>query len=161
MAHIASSPRATSASPSSPRLLLPFLEPFYHAAIPFSWLVIRLAAGIDLAIHGWEKAVRLPVIFAAISSGTTAALKPQFDPFHNIVLTFFEFVGGICIALGLFTRFFAAAAAIELAIITFDVFWPHGFHGYEYTLFWGLVMFAIALRGGGPHALDRRLRREL
>jgi putative oxidoreductase len=150
---------ATSAS--SPQLLLPFLAPFYRGAIPFSWLVIRAAAGIDFAIHGWEKVVRLPVIFAAISHGTVAALSPQLDPVHNTVLAFFEFVGGICIALGLFTRFFAAAAAIELAIITFDVFWPHGYHGYEYTLWWGLVMFAIALRGGGPYALDRVLKYEL
>lgn len=149
------------ASSSSPQLLLPFLAPFYRAAIPVSWPVIRVAAGLDFAIHGWEKVVRLPVIFAAISHGTVAALSPQLDPTHNIVLAFFEFVGGICIALGLFTRFFAAAAAIELAIITFAVFWPHGYHGYEYTLFWGLVMFAIALRGGGPYALDQRLGREL
>jgi putative oxidoreductase len=146
---------------SEPRLLLPFLAPFYRVAIPFSWLVIRVAAGLDFAIHGWEKVVRLPVIFAAISNGSTAALKPQFDPTHNIVLAFFEFVGGLAIALGLFTRFFAAAAAIELAIITFTVFWAKGYHGYEYVMLWGLIMFAIALRGGGPWALDRRLGREL
>jgi putative oxidoreductase len=146
---------------SSPQLLLPFLAPFYRAAAPVSWLVIRAAAGLDFAIHGWEKMVRLPVIFAAIGNGTTAALSPQLDPLHNIILAFFEFVGGICIALGLFTRFFAAAAAIELAIITFAVFWPHGYHGYEYTLLWGLLMFAIALRGGGPYALDRYLNYEL
>jgi putative oxidoreductase len=146
---------------SDPRLLLPFLEPFYRVAIPFSWLVIRVVAGIDLAIHGWEKVARLPVIFAALSHGTTASLAPQFAPGHNIVLAFIEFVGGIAIALGLFTRFFAAAAAIELAIITFTVFWPKGYHAYEYVMLWGLVMFAIALRGGGPWALDRILGREL
>ena len=33
--------------------------------------------------------------------------------------------------------------------------------GYEYPLFWGLVMLAIALRGGGPFSLDRRIGREL
>ena len=33
--------------------------------------------------------------------------------------------------------------------------------GYEYPLFWGLVMFAIALRGGGPYSLDRKIGREL
>jgi putative oxidoreductase len=150
-----------SETSNDPELLLPFLAPFYRWAIPFSWAVIRVVAGVDFAIHGWEKVVRLPAIFAALMQGSTAALGPQFDPVHNIVLVFFEFIGGIAIALGLFTRFFAAAAAIELAIITFTVFWPHGYHGYEYTLWWGLVMFAIALRGGGPYALDRRLGREL
>jgi putative oxidoreductase len=144
-----------------PKLLLPFLAPFYARAIPFSWLIIRAGFGIDLAIHGWEKVDRLPAIFTAIEAGTTAALKPQYDPVHNIVLSFFEFIGGICIALGLFTRVFAAAAAIELAIICFTVFWPLGYGHYEYTFWWGLAMFAIALHGGGPYSLDRRLGREL
>ena len=144
-----------------PKLLLPFLAPFYAQAIPFSWLIIRGGFGIDLAIHGWEKVVRLPAIVAAITAGTTASLSPQLAPVHNIVLTVVEFVGGICIALGLFTRFFAAAAAIDLAVITFTVFWPHGYKAYEYTFWWGLAMFAIALRGGGPYSLDQKIGREL
>jgi putative oxidoreductase len=145
-----------------PKLLLPFLDRLYERAIPLSWLVIRIVTGGDLAIHGSEKLVRLPAIFTALAhGGSTASLGPQFDPVHNLVLTVFEFFGGLCIALGLFTRFFAAAAAIELAIITFGVFWPHGYHASEYTLWWGLVTFAIALRGGGPYALDRRLKWEL
>jgi putative oxidoreductase len=152
---------AVTTTERQPALLLPFLASFYDWAIPFSWLVIRASFGIDLAIHGWEKVVRLPAIFAAISAGTTASLSPQLDPLHNIVLSFFEFIGGICIALGLFTRFFAAATAIEMAIITFAVFWSKGYHGYEYTFWWGLTLFAIALRGGGPYSLDRRIGREL
>jgi putative oxidoreductase len=144
-----------------PKLLLPFLAPFYERAIPFSWLVIRAAFGIDLAIHGLEKVERLPRIFAAISAGAVASLPPNFGATQNIILTGVEFVGGICIALGLFTRFFAAAAAIEMAIICFTVFWPHGFHSAEYTFWWGWALFAIALRGGGPYSIDRRLSREL
>ena len=54
--------------------------------------------------------------------------------------------------LGLFTRFFAAAIAIELGIAFLMVHMPNGFGvgkgGYEYVLFLGIVMFAIALRGG-------------
>jgi putative oxidoreductase len=144
-----------------PKLLLPFLSSFYDFAIPFSWLIIRAGFGIDLAIHGWEKVVRVPAIASAIMNGTTASLSPQLDPVHNIVLAIFECGGGICIALGLFTRFFAAAAAIDLAIITFTVFWPHGYKAYEYTFWWGLAVFAIALRGGGPYSLDQKIGREL
>src|SRR5882672_6848022 len=33
--------------------------------------------------------------------------------------------------------------------------------GYEYTLLWGLVCFAVALRGGGPYSLDRKIGTEL
>ncbi len=80
-------------------------------------------------------------------------------------LTVVELGGGIFIALGLFTRFWAAACAIELGYITFVLYWHNGFswtgRGYEYTLMWGLICFAIALRGGGPYSLDRVLGREL
>ena len=45
------------------------------------------------------------------------------------------------------------------------IYWGNGFswlhRGYEYTLMWGLICFAIALRGGGPYSLDRKLGREL
>jgi putative oxidoreductase len=33
--------------------------------------------------------------------------------------------------------------------------WGQG--GYEYPLMWGLIMFVVALRGGGPYSLDRKL----
>ena len=58
----------------------------------------------------------------------------------------------------------AAAAAIELLIIT-TLYWQNGFswlnRGYEYTLLWGLLCFAIALRGGGPYSIDRKIGLEL
>jgi putative oxidoreductase len=51
-----------------------------------------------------------------------------------------------------------------LLIIT-ALYWKTGFswlnRGYEYTLLWGLVCFAIALRGGGPYSIDRKLGIEL
>ena len=51
-----------------------------------------------------------------------------------------EFAGGIALIIGLFTRFFAAAAAVEMLIITV-LYWKAGFswlnRGYEYTLLWG------------------------
>ena len=82
-----------------------------------------------------------------------------------LLLILVEFVGGICIALGQFTRFFAAAVAIEMGVLTFYHYWGHGFswlnRGYEYTLLWGFVALAIALRGGGPFSLDRKIGREL
>jgi putative oxidoreductase len=50
-------------------------------------------------------------------------------------------------------------------VLTFYIYWSSGYgwlaRGYEYTLMWGLVLFAVALRGGGPWSIDRRLGREL
>lgn len=94
--------------------------------------------------------------------GTVANLPANFNPTQNIALVFFDFIGGLRIALGLFTRVFAAAAAIEMAIICFTIFWPRsGYHGAEYVFYWGIVLFSLALRGGGPYSLDRRIGQEL
>jgi putative oxidoreductase len=77
---------------------------------------------------------------------------------------FVETLAGIGLILGLFTRFFAVAAAIELLVITIT-YWHTGFswlrQGYEYTLLWGLMCAAIALRGGGPYSVDRLIGKEL
>jgi putative oxidoreductase len=72
-----------------------------------------------------------------------------------------ETVGAIGVILGLFTRFCAAACAIDLGVISFLVMVPRGFGAMEFTLLWGLVMLAIALRGGGPFSIDRLIGREL
>ena len=141
---------------AEPRLLLPFLKPFYDQVIPLSWLVVRIGCGWVLLVHGWGKVTRGP------SAYVKAFVEQGFDPALPWVWAalIIEFVGGAALILGLFTRFFAAAAAIEMLIISI-LYWKNGFgwlnRGYEYTLLWGLVCFAIALRGGGPYSLDRKL----
>ena len=65
---------------------------------------------------------------------------------------------------GLFTRFFASVIAIEFFIIAFFAQFQVGYgtaRGWSMLLMWGLLFFAIALRGGGPYSLDRAIRREL
>jgi putative oxidoreductase len=144
-----------------PRPLLPFLEPFYRAVLPLTWPLVRIAIGWNLAVHGWGKVLRGPAQQAAM----LAHDGYDFGPKLAVLLIFIELVGGVCIILGLFTRFFAAAVALEMGLLTFDHYWVHGFswlrQGYEYVLMWGIVSFAVALRGGGPYSLDRKIGVEL
>lgn len=137
---------------AEPRLIIPSLEPFYRLVGPLSWLIIRCATGLILAVHGWPKFVRMIEMIAggAVVQGSVT---------RAVVLALIEFVGGVSIALGLFTRFWAPAAAIEMLVITIG-YWPvfaWRQSGYEYTLMWGLILFAIALRGPGPYSLDKKL----
>ena len=50
---------------SEPRLIIPALEPFYEKVMPLSWLIVRIAAGSILFVHGWLKVPRGPASFAA------------------------------------------------------------------------------------------------
>jgi putative oxidoreductase len=165
----------STASPSvaahdEPRLIIPQLASFYEYTPGLSWLIVRLTAGGMLLVHGIMKAIPmaekgLAATLAGVAANILArrGIEPSL-PLAYVVF-FLETVGAVCIILGLFTRFFAAALAIQFAIIAFVAHWPAGFAagrgGWEYPLFWGLIMFAIALRGGGPYSVDRRLRWEL
>lgn len=144
---------------TEPKLLLPGLRSFYDFVIPLTWPLVRFACGWNLAVHGWGKVTRgtAPYVKGFADAG--------FDSAGWIWAALgIEFLGGVAIILGLFTRFFAAAAAVELGIITL-LYWHSGFswlnRGYEYTLMWGLLCLAIALRGGGSYSLDRKLGTEL
>ena len=145
---------------AQPKLLFPQLRPFYDWAEPLSWALVRITAGLMLIPHGWPKLMAGvgPVAANALARRGIEPAEPL-----AVILIILETLGGLCVALGLFTRFFAAAITIEMMVIVYHHLPKFGWteRGYEYPLMWGLVMLAIALRGGGPYSLDRRLRREL
>jgi putative oxidoreductase len=142
------------------RLLFPGLRGFYNWVEPLTWPLIRLTVGLMLIPHG------LPKLMMGVGATAQMALvKRGIAPAEPlaIVLITLETLGGLCIALGLFTRFFAAAVTIEMCVIVYHHLPRFGWtdRGYEYPLMWGLIMLAVALRGGGPYSLDRKIGKEL
>ena len=130
----------------------------------FSYPLIRLITGILLIPHGYGK---LKKGWNGELDGFINFLDKEYsNPFitgvflaYLIALT--EFLGGVCIALGFYTRIAALSVTIFMAFAVHqhfhDVFyWAKG--GYEYPLMWGVITFAIFLRGSGDIALDKRFR---
>lgn len=146
-----------------PRLLIPGLRGFYDFMLPFSWLIVRFGVGWVLLVHGYGKVIRGPSAQSK-TLDVTLPLIAGYNYYLSLLLTFVEGLGGLCIILGLFTRFFGAAAAIQMGFLTW-LYWTNGFswlnRGYEFTLMWGFMCLAIALRGGGPWSLDRVIGKEL
>jgi putative oxidoreductase len=145
---------------SKPRLLIPGLSRFYDWAEPVSWLLIRLTVGLMIIPHGWPK-----LMMGVGATANMALVKRGIYPAEPLAMALItlETLGGLCVALGLFTRFWAAAITIEMGVIVYHHLPKFGWtdRGYEYPLMWGLVMLAVALRGGGPYSIDRLIGREL
>jgi putative oxidoreductase len=147
---------------SDTRLMFPGLAGFYASWRDIAYTLMRIVIGYILFMHGWGK-----VTGAGVAGISAYMSKNGLEPgaLFAICAIFLETVGAICIVIGLFTRFFAAALAIELAIAFFAVHMPHGFAvnkgGFEYVLLLGIVMFAIAIRGGGPYSVDAKIGKEL
>jgi len=142
------------------RLIVPQVSGIYAALAPYSFTLIRVALGIWLIPHGFNKLFLSDAVPASrnfVNFGWAYPLAWAY--FIGAV----EFFGGILLALGLFTRAVALAFVIEMAVIAFAVLWPNwgwSQRGMEYVLFMGIVAVAIFFHGGGRLALDNRLRKE-
>jgi len=148
------------------RRLIPALGPLYDGLAPYADLLTRAVVGLFLVPHGAQKLFGMFGGYGIAGTGQFFATKLGMEPGWLFALAagLVEFVGGILLALGLFTRPAAAAAFVLLLVATFKVHWAAGFFntagGYEYALLWALVVLGFVIRGGGPLSLDAKLGRE-
>src|SRR5256885_16181147 len=122
-------------------------------------LVLRVVVGLLVAAHGAQK------LFGAFGG---SGLEGTANMFNNIGLRpgelharaggTAEFMGGLLIAVGLFTPFAAAAliAVMTAAVLTVHArngIWNTG-GGYEFNLTLAAAVFALAGIGAGSLSLD-------
>jgi len=143
------------------KLLYPGLAGFYQTMLPVAGTFARIVVGIMFVMHVMGKFHVGPEAFSG--SLAKAGIEPAL--LWAYVVMALELVGGICVIIGLFTRFFAAALAIEMLVAFLFVHLPKGYAigggGYEYVLLIGAVCFLVAIRGGGPYSVDRYIGTEL
>ena len=142
------------------RRIISALDPIYDALEPLAYPLIRFIAGAMMIPHGYAK------VFGGIEGTTKFFASVGLEP--ALILAWYvgllELVGGICVALGLLTRFMSAQLIGLLAVATFYIHLPSGFiwvkGGFEYPLFWMVVMIAITIKGGEKLSLDNLLAKE-
>jgi putative oxidoreductase len=144
------------------KLLYPGLAGFYQTMLPIADTFVRIVVGIMFLMHVSGK---FKIGAAAVAVNTLAKNGIEPSLIWAYVIIVLELVGGVCLIIGLFTRFFAAALAIEMLVALLFVHLSKGYAagggGYEYVLLIGAVCFAIAIRGGGLYSIDRLLGKEL
>jgi putative oxidoreductase len=142
------------------RLVFPGLATLYQAGSPFAYGFMRFCTGAVLVPHGIVKLMHLPPNPASVASHGL-----PFPMLLAWLVVFTESFAAAGIAVGLFTRFCAAAVWIEMAVIIVFYQWEFGYFwtqkGIEFALLWLLLCTAIFFRGGGRYSIDHYLGREL
>jgi putative oxidoreductase len=142
------------------RRIIKALDPIYDLLEPLTYPMIRFVAGAMMIPHGYGK------VFGGIEGTTkffaSAGLEPAFLLAWYVGLL--ELIGGICVAFGFLTRLMSVQLVGLLAVATFYIHLPSGFlwvkGGYEYPLFWMIVMIAITIQGGAKLSIDNLMSKE-
>ena len=142
------------------RRIIKVLDPIYDVLEPLSYPLIRFVAGAMMVPHGYAK------VFGGIEGTTKFFASVGLEPALTLAwyVGLLELVGGVCVAFGFLTRFISAQLVGLLAVATFYIHLPSGFlwvkGGFEYPLFWMVIMIAITIQGGGKLSVDNLMAKE-
>ena len=129
---------------------------------PFGILLLRLILGSSMLYNSWSKVIPAGGFhhsnyLSALQHFNQFVVSLGMPAWLGYVSTFTEFAGGICLIVGLFTRFFAFLVAINMIVAIVTVNIHHGYQGSEYSLALTGIALMLLLAGPGRPALDRRL----
>ncbi len=120
---------------------------------PYAALLLRLSLGVMFIAHGLLK------VMVFTLPGTVAFFEQTgFPGWSAYVVTFGELIAGALLILGIQTRW-VSLSTVPILIGAASVHWANGWvfsapnGGWEYPVFWAVVMVVQALLGDGAHAL--------
>ena len=133
------------------RLAAPFRD--------FAPLPLRLVMGVAFMVHGYPK-------ITAMAATAERFAQMGFVPgiFWGPLVAIVEFVGGACLVLGLFSRYWSLALALEMLVTTLRVKIPGGAPfvstrvvGYELDLIFLAAALTLVILGSGAVSADRTI----
>jgi putative oxidoreductase len=143
------------------RLIVPGLGGIYRVFAPYTETLIRIVAGLSFVPHGYPKLFVDPARSAAFLE--ESGYRPGM--FWAILLGCTEVFGGLLLASGFLTRLACIPLLVFLVTAITTYHWPSGFSwidgGFEYPLFWAIVVFHFLIHGGGKYSVDAMLGREV
>lgn len=117
--------------------------------------VLRVVTGIVYFHHGYEKLFRMGVHGVAAFFGHAGIPLPAVAA---VIVTLVEFVGGLLLIAGLWTRIVAGLNAIDMVVAILVIHLKNGFSGpmgYEHPLTLLGACICMVLAGGGALSLKQ------
>lgn len=130
---------------------------------------LRLALGAIFIAHGSQKLFGVfggPGFAKWTSSTPPLAFMQNGAKFWLVAAALSEFIGGILVLLGLFTRLGAFVIFCVMATAIVGVHWANGFFagrpegtagGFEYPMALAAICLALMITGGGQASADMAL----
>ncbi len=125
---------------------------------PLALFLMRLALGVIMVAHGYHK------VFGGLHHHAHMVAGLGLPAWLGYVSAFTEFLGGLLILAGFFTRAAAFAICVNLVVAIWKVHLHSGLlgspdrPGYEFPLAVAVLAFSLIVFGGGPIAIDHVLR---
>ena len=119
------------------------------------YLILRLGFGALMARHGWPKIIGGPEKWESVGSNMSAIGITFLPVFWGFCAAIAEFVGGICVAVGILFR-----PACTLIVLTMIVAFAANFRGDSSFGDWseaaevGIAFLAMLLMGPGRFSLS-------
>jgi putative oxidoreductase len=120
---------------------------------PTGALLMRLILGVSMAVHGDQKVLPLSALHHYAHYVSTLGLPYWL----GYVSAYTEFVGGILLILGLFTRLAAFLVAVNMLVAFATVGIHQGFGIYNYILALAALAIMLLFYGAGAFSVDRKI----
>lgn len=132
-----------------------FLNKYRHIGL----LILRIGIGGMFIYHGAPKMFGGPETWERIGMAM-ASLGINFIPvFWGFMASFSEFIGGICIVLGLFFRPVCVLLTITMAVAASSLLSRgNGFRGAAHAIEDGIIFLSLIFIGPGKYSLDEKLK---
>ncbi|GGG73452.1 DoxX family protein [Edaphobacter dinghuensis] len=126
---------------------------FLNNLQPWGALLLRLVLALSMIVHGYQKVSTHAALHHFVHYVVTLGLPYWL----GYISAFTEFVGGILVLLGLFTRLASGLIAINMLVALFTVGIHQGFGIYNYIAELAAIAIMLCVYGAGALSLDRRL----
>jgi putative oxidoreductase len=126
---------------------------------PLGFLILRIGIGSMFVYHGYGKLVGGEEVFIKLGSSLSYFGIHFGHKFFGLMAALSEFVGGICLILGLFFRpacFFLFATMVVAA--NMHLAKGDGIKGASHAIEAGILFLSLMFIGPGPAGIDNKLK---